>query len=145
MIQELLRKTKLKELMAAPAITVNQSDDFHVVQDKFTTHNIRHLPVLDDSGGVIGLITQRQLYKIHSPRKLEDGTWYYDKDMLDGFILKNVMIKEVVLLKPENTLSEALKIVSQSKLGCIPIVDDYRLPLGIVTRSDIFKFFLNHA
>ena len=145
MIKELLRTTKIKDVMRTPAITVDASDEFHVVWEKFEAHDIRHLPVLDEAGRVCGLISQRHLYKVHSPRHLEDGSWYYDEAMLDSFILKNVMTKELFLLKPENTLQEAMEPMARLKLGCIPIVDQYRLPLGIVTRVDIIKFFLDHA
>ncbi len=141
-IRQLLKETKLSEVMAVPVITVNEGDEFHVVQEKFNSHDIRHLPVVDDTGGVIGLITQRDLYKVHSPRKLEDGGLYYDKEMLDNFILKNVMCKKPFTLRADNTLEEAMKAMIQSKFGCIPIVDSYRLPVGILTRIDILKFFL---
>jgi CBS domain-containing protein len=144
-IQEFLNSTQLKDFMASPPITVNEGDEFHVVQDKFATYDIRHLPVVNDAGCVVGLISQRHLYKLHSPRLLEDGSWYYDKDMLDSFILKNVMVKDPYMLKAGNTLKEALDAMAQHKFGCIPIVDEYRLPVGIITRSDILKFFLNHA
>jgi len=40
----------------------------------------------------------------------------------DTFILKNVMIPDPHLLHPENTLEEAMVPMSNSKLGCIPIV-----------------------
>lgn len=145
MIQELLRSTKIKELMISPVVTVRESDEFHIVHEKLAGHDIRHLPVVNEPGCVVGLISQRHLYKIHSPRRLEDGSWYYDKDVLDGFILKNVMLKDPFLLKADNTLLEAMGVMVQRKLGCIPIVDPYRLPVGIITRGDILNFFLHHA
>jgi CBS domain-containing protein len=106
------------------------------------TYEIRHLPVVNDAGSLVGLITERLLYKIHSPRKLEDGSFYYDDQMLDGFILKNVMFKEPFTLKPQNTLRDAVEYMTRSKFGCVVIVDDYRIPCGIVTRNDILKFLL---
>ena len=131
--------------MVSPIVTVHQDDEFHVVWEKFVLHGIRHLPVVNDAGGVVGLISQRHLYKIHSPRYLEDGSWYYDKDMLDGFILKNVMLAEPFTLTPDNTLEEAMRPMVTSKLGCVPIIDKYRMPVGIVTRVDVIQFFLKHA
>ncbi|MBF0489240.1 MAG: CBS domain-containing protein [Candidatus Omnitrophica bacterium] len=142
MIKEILQTIPLKTVMSSPVITISESADFSAVNDKFDFYDIRHLPVVNGSGGLVGLITQRSLYQIHSPRKLEDGSWYYDTDMLNGFILKNVMIKDVLTLKPESTLAEAVKVVVSYKYGCIPIVDEYKTPVGIVTRDNIFKFLL---
>ena len=145
MIKEILRSTQLKNVMKSPVISVQEGADFHVVEDKMSIYDIRHLPVVDDQGHLKGLISERHLYKIHSPRKLEDGSWYYDQESLDGFILKNVMVKDPFLLKAENSLHEAMSAMAQFKFGCIPIVDNYRHAVGIITRSDILNFFLNHA
>ena len=142
MFKEKLKEILLKDVMAAPVRTIRDTDDFHVVQDKLATYDIRHLPVVDHNGVLVGLITQRALYKIHSPRRLEDGSWYYDKDLLDGFILKNVMIKEPFFLKGDSTLQEAIDSMIQFKIGSVPVVDELDRPIGILTRGDILKFFL---
>lgn len=145
MIQELIKSTSVKEVMASPVITVNDRDDFHVVQEKFEVHGIRHLPVIDANQCLVGVITQRQLYKIHSPRRLENGEWFYDRELLDGFILRNVMIKDVYTLTADAKLKDVMALMLQFKFGCIPIIDDARRPVGIVTRDNIIKFFLSHA
>ena len=142
MIQHLLRKTLLKSVMTSPAITVFELEDFSVVKDKFELYSIRHLPVVNHKGVLVGLITQRDLYKIHSPRRLQDGSWYYDKDLLDGFILSKVMLSEIYTLKPENTLEDVVNAMVQFKFGCIPIVDDNNIPVGIITNDNILNFLL---
>ncbi len=142
MLEKLLHYIKVKDVMVSPVITVHENDELHIIQDKFATYDIRHLPVINDAGRVVGLIGQRDLYKIHSPRRLEDGSWYYDKDMLDSFILKNVMVKDPYFLKPENTLEDIMKDMVRFKFGCIPIVDEYGKPVGIITRDTIIQIFL---
>ena len=142
MIHESLSFIKLKDVMTSPVITVQEWEDFHVVQDKLQTHDIRHLPVVDDSGRLVGMISQRQLYKICSPHRIENGGWHYDKDMLDSFILKRVMVRDVYILKPDNTVADAIKDMVQFKIGCIPIVDASGKPIGIVTRDGILGFIL---
>lgn len=144
MIQEIINTVRLSEVMAKGVVTVRDSDPFHIVLEKFIAHDIRHLPVVNDAGCVTGLISQRQLYKISSPRRLEDGTLYYDKTTLDAFILKNVMIKDPHVMREDQTLKEAMYAMAHFKLGCIPIVDIHRFPLGIITRVDVINFFLKH-
>src|SRR5437868_8371116 len=99
-IQLLLSNTPISKLMTRPVVSLYETDEFHVVQEKMENHSIRHLPVVNDAGVLVGIITERYLYKVHSPRKLETGGFIYDKATLDNFILKNVMIKEPVTLKP---------------------------------------------
>ena len=142
MVQDLLNSIKLKDVMTSPVITVQEWEDFHVIYDKLETYDIRHLPVVDDSGRLVGLISQRHLYKICSPHRMENGGWHYDKDMLDSFILKRVMLRDVYVLKPHNTVTEAIKDMAEFKVGCIPVVDDSNRPVGIVTRDSILNFIL---
>ena len=142
-IKKLLMETKIEEVMASPVITVKETDDFALVQEKIALYDVRHLPVISDAGSIVGLISQRDLYQIHSPRRLEDGSWYYDKEALNKFLLKNVMVSKPFTLKPNNTLLEAIEATLRFKFGCIPIVDDYKHPCGILTRDTILKFLTN--
>ena len=128
--------------MASPVITVKETDDFALVQEKIALYDVRHLPVVNADGHIVGLITQRDLYQIHSPRRLEDGSWYYDKDALNQFILKNVMLHKPFTLHADNSIYEAIEVTVRNKYGCIPIVDDHNKPCGILTRDTILKFLI---
>ena len=68
-----MRMILVKEVMASPAITINVEEPFRRVEEKFRTLGIRHLPVVDATSRVVGMITQRDLYKTVSPRRTEDG------------------------------------------------------------------------
>jgi len=129
-------------VMASPVITVKETDDFAIVQEKIALYDVRHLPVVNDAGNLVGLITQRDLYRIHSPRRLEDGSWFYDKEDLNEFMLMKVMVPDPFTLKANNSLYEAIDATVRSKFGCIPIVDDYKKPCGILTRDTILKFLI---
>jgi CBS domain-containing protein len=141
-IKQFLIDTKVAQVMVSPVITVKETDDFALVQEKIALYDVRHLPVVNEDDIIVGLITQRDLYQIHSPRKLEDGSWYYDKDALNQFILKNVMYPKPFTLKPGNSLFEAIDATVRFKFGCIPIVDDDKKPCGILTRDTILKFLI---
>ena len=142
-IKRALKGILIREVMASPVITVYESDDFALVQEKIALYDVRHLPVLDETGSIVGLITQRDLYQIHSPRRLDNGSWYYDKEALNRFLLKNVMLPKPFTLKADNSLKEALEAMVRFKFGCIPIVDDYKKPCGILTRDTILKFLIS--
>jgi len=142
-IKQYLLDTKLQDVMASPVITVKENDDFALVQEKIALYDVRHLPVINDAGSVVGLISQRDLYQIHSPRRLEDGSWFYDKEALNQFLLKNVMVANPFTLKPTNSLFEAIEATLRFKFGCIPIVDDYMHPCGIITRDSILKHLIS--
>lgn len=129
----------LKEIMASPVVTVRAGDSFSKVAEKLRAKGIRHLPVLDDHGRVVGLITQRDLYRTLSPRIAEDG-FCYDPAMLDGFILRRVMTPDPHTLGPEDSVAQAVGVMAMHKYGCIPVVDAEKKIVGIVTETDILKF-----
>ena len=138
----ILSAVQVADVMVKKAISVHENDDFALIYEKMEEHHIRHLPVLNDAGQVAGLITQRILFKIHSPRKLEDGSWYYDKDMLHGFILSKVMIQNPQTVKPETTIREAADLFVRVKTGCLPVVDAHNYLKGVITRDDILRFLV---
>ena len=141
-IKQYLHDIKIREVMDSPVITVKETDDFALVQEKIALYDVRHLPVVNETGSIVGIITQRDLYQIHSPRRLEDGSWYYDKEALNQFLLSKVMLPKPFTLKPGNSVYEAVEATVRFKFGCIPIVDDYKKPCGILTRDTILGFLI---
>lgn len=146
-----MKELPLKEIMTRSPITINIESDFSMVDEYFRSFHIRHLPVVDDNNVLKGIITQRDLYRLCSPRKaLEDDEGVseegliYDKDWLDKFILKQVMTKDPLSLGPEDTFARAVELMIATKYGCIPIVDNERKIVGIVTQIDILKVFYTY-
>jgi len=138
-ISELISETKLRDIMSDEVISIREDAPFSDVPKKMRIYSIRHIPVVDGQNKVVGLITQRMMYKIKSPRKLMDGEWYYDEEMLNNVILKNVMTKEVYTLHPDLTMGKALMKMAYGKFGCIPITEHNETLIGIVTRRDLLK------
>jgi CBS domain-containing protein len=129
----------LKDVMVTDPYVLNVDDHFSMVEEYFHLYNIRHLPVVDKDGILKGIISQRDLYRVRSPRRTIDGEDVYDKQELNGFILKNVMTKDPFALHPNDTLDQAIDAMVTQKYGCIPIVSDENKLLGIVTQIDVLK------
>lgn len=138
-VRALLNKVKLEDIMTAPVITVNVNTPFHEVADKIRQNRVRHLPVVDEKEKLVGLLTERELFKTQSPRRLEDGTWYYDPEALDGFILKNVMIKDPFTMSPNDTAAEAILEMVRLKYACVCIIKEDRVLAGIITYIDFLE------
>ncbi len=135
----LFQKVKVSEVMTSPVISIRVNAPFHEVSDLFKKHQIRHLPIVDHEGKLKGLVSERDLFRIHSPQRLDDGSWFYDKDMLDGFILSSVMKTNPVALHPDDSLAEALSLMARFKIGCIPIIDAEGKLCGILTQVDLLE------
>ncbi len=151
---DLFKKVKIQEIMNSAVIKVRMDDDFSNVEECFITHGLTHLPVVNYVDKLVGLISQKYLYKTQSPRKffeepqmidpdpdkIVDGDSFYHKETLNSYILHQIMQKDPFTMGPEDSVGEAVKNMANKKLGCIPIVDPQHTICGILTNQDIIKF-----
>lgn len=138
-IKKLLEKVRVREIMTTPVITLNVDDNFSLVPKTFNQYNIRHLPIVGPHGHLAGIISQRDLYRIIAPHKLDDGGWSYDQQMLDSEILSKVMTVNPSTLFPDDSVGKALVEFVRTKYGCFPVIDHENHLKGIVTQIDILK------
>ncbi|MFA6378328.1 MAG: CBS domain-containing protein [Candidatus Omnitrophota bacterium] len=140
-----LHKILIKDIMVTKLITVGLDTPFSQVWEIFSGQRIRHLPVINQDKKLKGLVTQRDFYRIVPPRKdVEDNGSFYLKEDLDKFILQKVMIDKVATLFPQDTLGMAINLMVQKKYGCIPIVDEKGVLVGILTQTDALKAIANY-
>ena len=137
-----MHKMLLKEIMTKDPVTLNIDESFCRVAQIFQEKDIRHLPIVNSQGLILGIISQRDLNRIVSPQKGPNGEYLYDPAELTKYILKQHVIQKVFSLSPEDTLEKAVEIMAEKKLGCMPIADPEGRVVGIVTVTDLLKLFL---
>jgi acetoin utilization protein AcuB len=137
-----MKNLLLKEIMTKDPVTLNIDESFCRVAEIFQERDIRHLPIVNAQGMILGIISQRDLNRIASPKKGPNGEYLYDPVELTKYILKQHIIQKVFSLTPEDTLEKALAIMSEKKLGCMPVTDSEGKVVGIVTVTDLLKLFL---
>ena len=81
--------------------------------------------VVDENGKLQGIFTERDLVRVVAT----------DKDL--NRPVKEFMTKSVETLKPNDSLWKALEIMTNLGVRHIPIVDDDRKPLGVVSMRDL--------
>ena len=135
----LLHRVKIKEIMVDKVIALREDDPFSHVEEKFRIFHIRHLPIVNEDHKLVGIITERDLYRISTPRKDEDGNLIYDKETLDAHILKKVMTQNPFALTPDHSVADIIFAMADQKYGSVPIVDKFNTLVGIVTQNDIFR------
>lgn len=102
-------------------------------------HGIRHLPVVDQQGSLLGVLSDTDLARSYSPR-VTDAGWYYDQSELNAIEPVRFMTDDPVTLTPGDTLKKACEVMARNKFGCIPIVEAGTKKLaGIITHVDILK------
>jgi len=135
----------LKDCMIKKPVTIGVDEPFEKVAELFQKYSIRHLPIINEHKELVGIISQRDLNQVASPKRTEEGTFVYDKTQLAKFILKQIMIKKVFTLKPDETILKAVELMAKRKLGCIPVIDDRKNVVGIICQIDILRIFLEKS
>lgn len=137
-----MKNTPLKDVMIRDPITLNLDDSFCDAARIFNEKRIRHLPVVNSGGVIMGIISQRDFNRITAPQKGPNGEYVYNMDELATYILKQNIIEGVTTLSPEEPIEKAVELMAEKKLGCIPIVDADNRVVGIVSAIDMLKLFL---
>lgn len=134
----------LNDVMNPHPISIQIDRHFSQVEEYLRKYHIRHLPVVNANNVLQGIITQRDLYRLVMPRRTEEGDFIYLKEDLDNIILEFAMSKDPLVLGPNDSLAEAIKLMVSTKYGCIPIVNEEFKLIGVITQIDVLKFIFHH-
>ena len=134
----MIENIKVKEIMTSDVLSVHDSEKLSVVARIFRENPIHHVPVLKGKKPV-GIISTQDIFKLIFDF---DST---DTRMLDTLLdhtykIKDVMTDKLVIFEEESTLKDAAKILSDSSLHSILIVDKKGGLTGIVTTTDLIRF-----
>lgn len=121
----------VEEFMTTDLFTVQENDIPEFVVDILNWKNLKHIPVEDDSGKLLGLINYRILLKYYS--KLKDTS--PDKKM----VVKDLMIKDPIVIEPEANIHQALALMKSKKVDCLPVVKNGKL-CGIISEGNFLHF-----
>jgi len=102
---------------------------------------IGHLPVLNKSNELVGLITAVDLLKA-GPSPATSLDMYEISYLLSKLTVEKVMEKEVITVQEDEVIEEAARIMADHGIGCLPVMNGSLL-VGIITDTDIFHFFVN--
>lgn len=104
-----------------------------------TEKHIRHIPITDNDGHVLGLVTQRDILAATEPGlKVQTKGISCELDIK----LADIMMRDVSVIHREDSLRQAALYIQSHKYGCLPVVSDDRL-VGIITDSDFIDIAIN--
>jgi acetoin utilization protein AcuB len=127
----------VKDWMTTDPITVNPDTSVMKASQVMKENNVRRLPVINDKGQVVGIVTDRDL-KEASPSKattLDVHELYY---LLSELKVKDIMSRKVITITAEETVEKAAVIMLEHKVTGLPVVDNGRL-IGILSQGDVFR------
>jgi len=128
----------VEKIMSSRPVTIGKGASLDRATELMEEHDVRHLPVLDDSG-LCGMLSDRDL--------LEATGWlhphvrrYLDEPLGEEADAGDAMSTPVVGVAPSDGLEDALGLMVQKKIGCLPVLTGTEL-VGVVTEMDVLASY----
>lgn len=106
------------------AVTCKENEEVRAIAERIVTKSVNHIIVVDDLGRISGIVT----------------SWDVTRAMAEGKkTLIDIMTRRVVTTKPDEPLETASKKMAQHNISALPVINDEKKVLGIVTSEDVSK------
>ena len=143
----------VRDVMTADPVTVGPDTGYKEVIDRLIEHDVGAVPVVDESGALVGIITESDL--LTKPAYGEERRGRGRRTMIrallggrppnwvskaEGLTAAELMSGEVVTAAPWEQLGAVARRLVEHRIGRVPVVDDDRL-VGIVSQRDLLRPF----
>jgi acetoin utilization protein AcuB len=130
----------VKDRMSPNPVTVTTNTSLKDALELVRDNPFRHLPVLDDNGKLVGIVTEKSLVYA-SPTSSTTLSVFEIDYILSRTKLGQILQGEVVAVGPGLPIEEAARVMIDNRIGCLPVVQDDEL-VGIISDTDIFRVFV---
>ncbi|PRQ02577.1 Hypoxic response protein 1 [Enhygromyxa salina] len=120
----------VKKLMSKPVATCRPGDTLETAAQRMSENDCGALPVVDDSGSAIGMVTDRDICM----------TAYSQDEPLREIEVSKAMSKQLFTCHADDKLDKAERLMSQNQIRRVPVIDANNRPIGILTLNDIARY-----
>ncbi|MBV6427621.1 MAG: Glutamate--cysteine ligase [Haliscomenobacter sp.] len=121
---------RVEAFMQTDFLTVQQDDLIELAAQLMDWKRIRYLPVEDAKGHLCGLVTSRlalrHFMKLGAPDERKMTT------------VEDIMIADPISIQPQTTILEAMRLMQEKQIGCLPVVENDEL-IGMITEVDFLQ------
>lgn len=118
---------RVDQVMTTDLFVVREDDIIELVIKIMEWRKIGRMPVEGLKGELIGLLTRSRIERL-----IEEDSSVNQK------LVKEVMIKNVIIAEPHDSLEESIQRMKRFQVGCLPVIQRNEL-IGIITEGDIVK------
>jgi len=118
---------KVADLMSTALVTARIDDTMDLAEFDMKTARIRHVLVLDHNNSLVGIVSDRDILRAFGAR----GT--------NKLILGAIMSQQPVMVRDSAPAREALEIMLERKISCLPVEGDEGQLVGVVTETDFMR------
>ena len=130
---------QVRERMSRAVVTIGPSESCLDAVARMQRARVRHLPVVSREGGLVGIITDRDLrHHLFSPPAFQAlGTTPVDV-LLDGVRVAEIMSTDVITVEADASLADAAWTMRKNRVGSLPVLENGRMA-GVLTETDVLR------
>jgi CBS domain-containing protein len=127
-----------REIMTAAPATVCPWTPVREAARLLETMDIRHLPVIDDDGTLVGMLSDRDLRGLALPYVM-GGEYVGDIHTALSARVSTLMTGDVKSVEEEDDVTEVVDLMLENRIGAVPVVDSDGSLVGIVSYVDVLR------
>lgn len=138
----------VSEMMTAKPYTIHQDQPLRRAMEIMENNHFHHLPVINTHNQLVGIITERDcLAALNLPRSIRDLTHMTPTRKASAAPasartpVRSVMTPAPIVVEPEAEADEAVRLMLNNHVGCLPVMRSETL-VGIITTSDVMIAFM---
>ena len=127
--------------MSTPAVTIRANTPFQDALKLMRDRQFRRLPVVNKKGKLVGIVSERDLLHAAPSSATSLSIWEVQY-LLAKIQVKEIMTKDVITTTPDTPVEDAARLMVTHKIGGLPVVDEHKGVVGVITETDIFETFV---
>jgi len=128
----------LDTIMSTNLITIAPEDSLAAARSLMHDNKIHHLPVVDEQGDLVGLVTLTNVLAATDSFLRDDDSRIRAKEI----IIRDMMVTDVATVDEHASLRQAALFLERHRIGCLPIMGEGKLK-GIITDTDFVAVAIN--
>lgn len=128
----------VRELMSTTLFTIREDKRLQAVEEIMKWAHIRHVPVIDKSGRLVGILSHRDIVAAAVSTLAIKISEVERVQHLAASEVRQMMHQPTATIGPTESVQRAAHLLRAHKIGCLPVIDDGRL-VGIITEADLLR------
>jgi len=139
---------RVAEIMTKEVLTVKGDDSLAQAARLICRHHISGLPVVDEEGKLVGIVSEKDILKVVYPSQAEfceDPGAHMDFEAMEDRYkdmsrvkMEEIMTRRVITVSPDTPVLKAVSTMILKKIRRVPVVEQDRL-VGIVSQGDVHQ------
>jgi len=126
------------DLMTPAPLAIKADNTLHDAHNLMKEKNIRHIPVINENGALVGMLTQKILIAQVMGIMANYSSTALERKEKQTKVL-DIMATDFTSIEPEQPLHEVANFFVENRHGCMPVVDKDNNLVGILTSSDFVR------